>query len=52
MPGEQIAVRNVQSNRVVKAWVVAPGLIRHTEPIWPGSGTAAVRVPPFRPSQG
>ncbi len=27
MPGEQIAVRNVQSNRVVKAWVVAPGLV-------------------------
>ena len=27
MPGEQIAVRNVQSDRVVKAWVVGPGLV-------------------------
>ncbi len=27
MPGEQIAVRNVQSERVIKAWVVAPGLV-------------------------
>jgi flagellar basal body P-ring formation protein FlgA len=27
MPGEQIAVRNVQSSRVIKAWVVAPGLV-------------------------
>ena len=27
MPGEQIPVRNVQSDRVVKAWIVAPGLV-------------------------
>jgi len=27
MPGEQIAVRNLQSQRIVKAWVVAPGLV-------------------------
>ena len=27
MPGEQIAVRNVSSSRVVKAWVVEPGLV-------------------------
>ena len=27
MPGEQIAVRNSQSDRVVKAWVVGPGLV-------------------------
>ncbi len=27
MPGEQIAVRNVQSDRVVRAWVVGPGLV-------------------------
>jgi flagella basal body P-ring formation protein FlgA len=27
MPGEQIAVRNAQSDRVIKAWVVAPGLV-------------------------
>jgi len=27
MPGEQIAVRNVQSDRVIRAWVVAPGLV-------------------------
>lgn len=27
MPGEQIAVRNVQSNRTIKAWVVGPGLV-------------------------
>lgn len=27
MPGEQIAVRNVQSDRVIKAWVVGPGLV-------------------------
>jgi flagella basal body P-ring formation protein FlgA len=27
MPGEQIAVRNVQSDRVIRAWVVGPGLV-------------------------
>ena len=27
MPGEQIAVRNLQSQRIIKAWVVAPGLV-------------------------
>ena len=27
MPGEQIAVRNVSSSRIVKAWVVEPGLV-------------------------
>jgi flagella basal body P-ring formation protein FlgA len=27
MPGEQIAVRNTQSSRVIKAWVVEPGLV-------------------------
>lgn len=27
MPGDQIAVRNVQSDRVIKAWVVGPGLV-------------------------
>jgi flagella basal body P-ring formation protein FlgA len=27
MPGEQIAVRNIQSDRIVRAWVVGPGLV-------------------------
>jgi len=27
MPGEQIAVRNVSSSKVVRAWVVEPGLV-------------------------
>lgn len=27
MSGEQIAVRNLQSERIIKAWVVAPGLV-------------------------
>jgi flagella basal body P-ring formation protein FlgA len=27
MSGEQIAVRNLQSQRIIKAWVVAPGLV-------------------------
>jgi flagella basal body P-ring formation protein FlgA len=32
MPGEQISVRNAQSQRTIKAWVVSTGLVSTAPP--------------------